>query len=79
MRYSVFVKHHDGFCMFDTKATDYNIMATPYQRDVAKLFAEACQRQGLALGWQFFQKIGNTLIYIRKTTTLQCLLSAIIG
>ncbi len=57
MRYSVFVaKHHDGFCMFDTKATDYNIMTTPYQRDVAKLFAEACQRQGLALGWQFSPK-----------------------
>ena len=57
MRYSVFVaKHHDGFCMFDTKATDYNILATPYQKDVAKLFAEACQRQGLALGWQFSPK-----------------------
>lgn len=57
MRYTVFVaKHHDGFCMFDTKATDYNIMATPYKRDVAKLFAEACQRQGMALGWQFSPK-----------------------
>lgn len=57
MRYSVFVaKHHDGFCMFDTKVTDYNIMATPYKRDVAKMFAEACQRQGLALGWQFSPK-----------------------
>jgi alpha-L-fucosidase len=57
MRYAVFVaKHHDGFCMFDTKATDYNFMATPYKQDVAKLFAEACKRQGLALGWQFSPK-----------------------
>lgn len=57
MRYAVFVaKHHDGFCLWDTKATDYNIMATPYRRDVAKLFAEACRRQGLALGWQFSPK-----------------------
>lgn len=57
MRYAVFVaKHHDGFCMFDTKATDYNIMATPYKQDIAKLFADASQRQGLALGWQFSPK-----------------------
>ncbi|MHA4845006.1 alpha-L-fucosidase [Flavitalea antarctica] len=57
MRYTVFVaKHHDGFCMFDTKATDYNIMKTPYGKDVAKLFAEACRRQGLALGWQISPK-----------------------
>jgi alpha-L-fucosidase len=57
MRYAVFVaKHHDGFCLFDTKATDYNIMATPYKRDVAKMFAEACQRQRMALGWQFSPK-----------------------
>ena len=33
-----------------------NILATPFQKDVAKLFAEACQRQGLALGWQFSPK-----------------------
>lgn len=57
MRYSIFVaKHHDGFCLFDTKATDYNIMATPYHRDVAKMFADACHRQGMALGWQFSPK-----------------------
>eukprot|EP01036_Dinobryon_divergens_P058123 gene58123-77560_t len=31
-------------------------MATPYKQDVAKLFADACQRQGLALGWQFSPK-----------------------
>lgn len=57
MRYTVFVaKHHDGFCMFKTDATDYNIMATPYGKDVAGLFAAACKRNGLALGWQISPK-----------------------
>jgi alpha-L-fucosidase len=57
MRYAVFVaKHHDGFCMFKTDATDYNIMATPFGKDVAETFAAACQRQGLALGWQISPK-----------------------
>jgi len=57
MRYAVFVaKHHDGFCMFKTDATDYNIMATPYGKDVAAMFASACKHQGIALGWQFSPK-----------------------
>lgn len=57
MRYTVFVaKHHDGFCMFKTDATDYNITSTPYGKDVAKLFSEACKRNGLALGWQISPK-----------------------
>jgi len=57
MRYAVFVaKHHDGFCMFDSAATDYDIMATPYGKDVAAMFAAACQRQGIALGWQISPK-----------------------
>jgi alpha-L-fucosidase len=41
-------KHHEGFCIFDTKATDYNIVkATPYGKDVLKPLAEACRKQGL--------------------------------
>jgi len=57
MRYAVFVaKHHDGFCMFKTTAADYSIMATPYEKDVAAMFAAACQRQGIALGWQISPK-----------------------
>lgn len=50
MRYLCFtVKHHDGFCMWDTKQTDYNIMRTPYGRDVLKMLADACEKHDMAL------------------------------
>lgn len=42
-------KHHDGFCMWDTKETDYNIMNTPYGKDVLKLLADACRKYGMKL------------------------------
>lgn len=43
-------KHHDGFAMFDSKVSDYDIIdGTPYKRDVLKLLTEACQRHGLKL------------------------------
>ena len=52
MKYIVFTsKHHDGFCMWDTKYTDYNIMNSPFKRDVMKELADACRRQGMALGF----------------------------
>jgi alpha-L-fucosidase len=51
MKYVVLTtKHHDGFCLWDTKQTDYNIMHTPFGRDVVKELAEACKKQGLAFG-----------------------------
>ena len=57
MRYAVFVsKHHDGFSMYRSAVNPYNVMATPYGKDVAGMFAEACRRQGLALGWQISPK-----------------------
>ncbi|MDD5603122.1 MAG: alpha-L-fucosidase [Eubacteriales bacterium] len=50
MEYICFTaKHHDGFCMWDTKYTDFNIMNTPYGRDVLKMLAEACERRGMLL------------------------------
>ena len=37
-------RHHDGFSMFDSKASDYNIVEkTPYGKDVLKMLAEACK------------------------------------
>lgn len=48
MKYLVFTtKHHDGFCMWDTKLTDYNIMRSPFGRDVTKELASACRAHGL--------------------------------
>ena len=43
-------RHHDGFSMFDSKATDYDIVdSTPYKKDVLKLLAEECHKQGIKL------------------------------
>lgn len=55
MKYIVITsKHHDGFCMFDTKLTDYNIVkATPFGRDPLKELAKECKRQGLKLGFYY--------------------------
>jgi alpha-L-fucosidase len=43
-------KHHDGFAMFGTKQTDWNIVdRTPYKKDVLKMLADECQKQGIKL------------------------------
>jgi len=51
MKYIVITsKHHDGFCMFDSKLTDYCITkATPFKRDPMKELAAECKRQGIKL------------------------------
>jgi alpha-L-fucosidase len=51
MKYIVLTtKHHDGFCLWDTKLTDYNIMQTPFHRDVVNELAAACKKQGIEFG-----------------------------
>ena len=43
-------RHHEGFSMFDTKYSDYNVVkATPFKRDIVKELAAACARGGLLL------------------------------
>jgi alpha-L-fucosidase len=43
-------KHHDGFAMFDSKISDYDIIdRTPYKKDVLKMLADECQAQGIKL------------------------------
>ena len=52
MRYIVITsKHHDGFCLFDSQYTDYDIMCTPFKRDIMKELADACHRHGLRICW----------------------------
>lgn len=54
MKYLVVTtKHHDGFCLFDTKTTSYNSMNTPYNKDVVSELAQACKRAGLKFGIYF--------------------------
>jgi len=49
-------KHHDGFAMFGSKVSDYNIVArTPYKKDALKALADECRRQGLKLFFYYSQ------------------------
>lgn len=53
-KYVIFLtKHHDGFCLFDTPLTDYNIMHTPYGRDVTGELARALHEAGLRIFWYY--------------------------
>ena len=51
MKYIVFItRHHDGFSNWDTKYSDWKITNTPYGKDVLKMLAEECRKQGIKLG-----------------------------
>ena len=77
MKYIVFTtKHHDGFCMFKTQTTDYNIVDfTSFGRDVLAELAAACKRHDMKLGlyyslpdWHFPQGIAR----MDPDTTTDC-------
>lgn len=57
MKYIVITaKHHDGFAMFKSKASKWNIVdATPYHKDVLKQLAAACKKNGIKLGFYYSQ------------------------
>jgi alpha-L-fucosidase len=57
MKYMVITsKHHDGFSMFDSKLTDYDIVdATPFKRDVMRELAGACADRGVRFGFYYSQ------------------------
>jgi alpha-L-fucosidase len=53
-KYLVFTtKHHSGFCMFHTESHSFNIMNTPYGRDITKEIVEAFRRLGISTGFYF--------------------------
>jgi alpha-L-fucosidase len=45
----VTTKHHDGFCLWDTKQTDFNSMNTPFKKDIIAMLAKACQKRNVPL------------------------------
>ncbi|SDG13947.1 alpha-L-fucosidase [Chitinophaga filiformis] len=57
MKYIVITaKHHDGFALFDSKASTWDIAdATPYHKDLLKPLAEACRKYGIKLGFYYSQ------------------------
>ena len=57
MKYIIITsKHHEGFAMFDTKVSDFDIVdATPLKRDLMAELAEACHREGLGIGFYYSQ------------------------
>ena len=57
MKYIVITsKHHDGFALFDSKASDWNVVkATPYGKDLLQPLADACRKHGLKLGFYYSQ------------------------
>ena len=59
MKYVVLVsKHHDGFAMFKSAVSDYNVVdATPFGRDVVAEVADACRKYGLRLGLYYSQDL----------------------
>lgn len=49
-------RHHDGFAMFDSKVSDWNIVKrTPYAKDPLKMLADECHRQGIKLFFYYSQ------------------------
>ncbi|GEM_PF-49353 len=54
MKYAVITaKHHEGFCLWDSKYTDYKVTNTPFGRDFLKEFVEAFRAEGLKVGFYY--------------------------
>ncbi|MDR8393810.1 alpha-L-fucosidase [Aliifodinibius sp. S!AR15-10] len=51
MKYLIITsKHHDGFALWDSKRSDYDMMSTPYGKDVLEALSEECEKQGIEFG-----------------------------
>ena len=54
MKYAVITaKHHEGFCLFDSKFTDYKATSTPARRDLLRAWVEAFRAEGLKVGFYY--------------------------
>jgi alpha-L-fucosidase len=58
MKYMVITsKHHDGFALFNSKVSEYDVMNTPFKRDIIKELKEACDKQGIKFGLYYSHAI----------------------
>ena len=46
---TLITRHHDGFSLWDTKYSDFNIMNSPYKKDIVRMLADECHKQGVQL------------------------------
>ncbi len=54
MRYVVLTtKHHEGYCLFDSRYTDYKITNSPYGKDLIREYVDACRAEGLKIGFYY--------------------------
>ncbi|MBV7441385.1 alpha-L-fucosidase [Weeksellaceae bacterium TAE3-ERU29] len=74
MKYLVITsKHHDGFALFDSKVSDYNIMNTPYNKDIIRELNDECKKQGIKFGLYYSHMIDweNPYNYIGDSDRLR--------
>ena len=77
---TITARHHDGFSMFATKATRYNIVdGTPYKRDPLKALADECRRQGIKLFFYYSQLDWHHTDYFPRGRTGQTVRRPVAG
>ncbi|MFY0605116.1 MAG: alpha-L-fucosidase [Cyclobacteriaceae bacterium] len=58
MKYMILTsKHHDGFALFDSEHSEYDVMSTPFNRDIVMELKDACRAQGLKFGLYYSHTI----------------------
>lgn len=57
-------KHHEGFCLWDSKYTEYDVASTPYKKDIVKQYVDAFRSKGLGIG--IYYSIGDNTHGIEK-------------